>query len=803
MDNTHEIDTAELVGTAQKKIVTEILGSVDELSKELASLSRQAAADGIVLLKNDATLPLANNNVAVFGRCAIDYFYVGNGSGGEVIAPYKVNLMQGLDNQKVAYNTNLYNTYKDWTAKHPEKEAMEYDWGQWPTNYPEMPLTQDIVTAAKETSDTAIIVIGRCAGEDRDSVLKEGSFYLTKEELNMLEVVTNTFDKTIVVINSGNIIDFSWYGAFESKITALLYAWQGGQESGNAIADVLTGAVNPNGKLPVTITAKYEDYPTAKNFGNKEFNNYEEDIFVGYRYFETFAKDKVLFSFGFGLSYTSFDLQPDIFKTYDNEAIFAIKLTNTGKVAGKTVLQYYFSAPQGKLGKSAIELLGYRKTEDLQAGQEIKKSFSFILDQMKAFDDSGVTGHKNAYVLEPGEYKIYAGVNLNDIVHVGSVHIDTLRVVEQLQEVAAPVTDLNRFVAVEEGGSIKLQMEKAPLRTASLKARILANLPKEIAQTGAKGYTLSQVKAGEITLEEFVAQLDINDLEALTRGDFIMNSPLGILGNAGVYGGVTENLRSMGVIPITNTDGPSGIRLRYFCSLMPCGMNLASTWDKKLIRALMTLHGQELAMRGSHVLLAPGMNIIRDPLCGRNFEYFSEDPYLSGTMGAAVTEGIQKSGRSACPKHFVCNNQEAHRIVNDSRVSQRALREIYLRGFEICVKEANPKNIMTSYNKINGVFGHYHYDICTHVLREEWGYKGLLVTDWWMRYEQDPDFADIYGDAYRVRAQIDVLMPGAITPTDTAGDGSLLASYAKDDGITLGEIQRVAVNVLRFIVEQI
>ena len=794
----------ELVGTAQKKLETDIYGSPDELSKDLAKLSRKAAAEGIILLKNDNVLPLKQDEkVAVFGRCAIDYFYVGNGSGGEVIAPYKINVMQGLTNLKIKYNQELYKVYEKWIKDNPEKEATSYEWGKWPTNYPEMPIDDNLLKLSLN-NEKAIIVLGRCAGEDRDSLLTKGSFYLTDEELNMLEQVTNKFEKTIVIINSGNIIDFSWYEKYKDKISAMLYAWQGGQESGNAIADVLSGATNPSGKLPVTIATRYEDYPTSKNFGNKEFNNYEEDIFVGYRYFETFDKEKVLFPFGFGLSYTNFEISVGNFKEFEREVLLSINLKNKGNFVGKTVVQYYFSAPQGKLGKSVIELLGFRKTGDLQPGEETKKTFSFVLSNLKAFDDSGITGHKNAYVLEPGEYKIYAGTSVRDIVHVGSVNIKELEILEQLEEVAAPDTDLQRMIAVQQpDGSIKSKLEAAPKRTTSLKNRILQNLPKHIEQTENKAYKLQDVKDEKISLEDFVAQLDINDLEALTRGDFIMNSPLGVLGNAGVYGGNTEKLRDMGVIPITNTDGPSGIRLRYFCSLMPCGMNLASTWDKELVCKLMTLHGQELAMRGSHVLLAPGMNIIRDPLCGRNFEYFSEDPYLSGKMGASVTIGIQKSGRSACPKHFVCNNQEAHRIINDSRLSQRALREIYLRGFEICVKEASPKNIMTSYNKINGVWGHYHYDICTHVLRGEWGYTGLLVTDWWMRYAQDPDFAELTGDAYRVRAQVDVLMPGGVTPMDTTGDGSLLKSYEKENGITLGEIQRVAINVLRFVLSQI
>jgi beta-glucosidase len=291
------------------------------------------------------------------------------------------------------------------------------------------------------------------------------------------------------------------------------------------------------------------------------------------------------------------------------------------------------------------------------------------------------------------------------------------------------------------------------------------------------------------------------ELEGLTRGDYIMHSPLGAPGNAGVFGGVIESLRDKGVVPITTTDGPSGIRLTAQCALLPCGLALSSTWNAKLITSLGIAHGMELTAKGSHVLLAPGMNILRDPLCGRNFEYYSEDPVLSGKIAAAMVSGLQTHGKSACPKHFVANNQEKNRIHHDSRVSERALREIYLKGFEICIKDSKPRNIMTSYNKVNGIWAHYHYELCTTVLRGEWGYEGNVITDWWMRMAVDPDFPDVHNNAYRVRAQVDVLMPGGVSHFASHGDNSLLESFDKADGVTLAEIQRSAMNVLRFVLQ--
>ena len=792
MTDANLLSQASLVGT-------DILGS-KEISAEYCKLIRHAAAEGIVLLKNDGTLPLANQSLSVFGRVQQDYFYVGNGSGGDVNPPYLVNLIQGMDNAQIKYNKELANTYLDWCTKNPVEKTSE--WGKWPTSYDEMPISKECAAKAKALANTAVIVIGRCAGEDRDSILEEGSFYLTKKELELLDTITNTFDKTIVIINSGNIIDFSWYKKYESKISALLYVWQGGMESGNAICDVLSGSVNPSGKLPTAIAAKYEDYPSSSNFGNKDFNHYIEDIYVGYRYFETFAKDLVLFPFGYGLSYTKFEISNGSVVEDKGTVSIRVNVKNTGNNEGAEVVQIYYAAPQGLLGKPLRALAAFKKTAKLKPSSTETMEISFSINQMASYDDAGKTGFKSAYVLEAGEYEIYVGNCVRSAVKIGGI-IKELTMCCQHEEVAAvpASTVFKRIIAKKDaGGNIIKETENVPTRTVSLKKRILDNMPKEIPQTK-ELHHLSDVKSGKISLETFVATLSMEELEALTRGDYIMDSPLGASGNAGVFGGLTESLRQKGVAPITTTDGPAGIRLKSYCALLPCGLALASTWNLKLINDLATENGKELTAKGSNVLLGPGMNILRDPLCGRNFEYFSEDPYLSGKMAAATVNGIQLSGNSACPKHYVANNQEQFRIINDSRLSERALREIYLKGFEICVKESQPHTLMTSYNKINGVWGHYHYELCTTVLREEWGFKGNVVTDWWMRPSQDPDFPNVYNDGYRVRAQVDVLMPGSKEHSGTEGDNSLLDSYSKENGISLAEIQRCAMNTLRLVMK--
>ena len=774
-------------------------------NEELVPILRRCGADGCVLLKNNGVLPFnENNNVAVFGRVQYDYFYVGNGSGGDVRAPYKINLIDGLKNSGLKLNEELITKYKTWCTTKKNIPDPGF-WAHWPRYYKEMPLSVSDVKKVKETSDSALVVIGRSSGEDRENVLKKGSFYLTDEEKKLLDKVTSVFDKTVLVLNVGNIIDFEEINAYGDKISAILIIWQGGMESGNAAADVITGKVNPSGKLTDTIAKSYADYPSSDNFGKLKFNNYVEDIYVGYRYFETFAPQKVLYEFGFGLSYTSFDIKFIEAKEAGDKITFVAEVTNTGDVAGKETVQLYVSAPQGKLGKASKSLVGFSKTKLLSPGESIKIEITTDKYACASFDDSGVTGNRNSYILEKGEYNFYLGTSVKKNEKVHSYSLTEDEVLQTLTEVMAVKKDMafDRFKAEEKDGKVVLSKEQVPTVTTDLRKIILDNLPEGKEMTGDKGYKLSDVKSGKVSMNDFVAQLDLDDLEAISRGEGLMNSSLGAEGNAGTLGGVSESLRNKGIPAMTTTDGPSGIRLMASCSLLPCGTAIACTWDEELVENLFSVLSREMTDRKTDMLLAPGMNIHRSHLCGRNFEYYSEDPFVSGKIAAATVKGIQNNNRSACPKHFACNNQELNRNHNDSVVSQRALREIYLKGFEICVKESKPLNIMTSYNKINGVWSHYNYELCTTVLRNEWGYDGNVVTDWWMRYAPSPEFPEVKDNAYRVRAQVDVLMPGGKTAVSksASNDGSLTETYGKPDGITLGEMQRSAKNVLNYILK--
>ncbi len=793
------ISGAEL---AQKETGGTVTGKANE---KFVPYLRACAAEGAVLLKNNDTLPFSEkNNIAVFGRVQCDYFYVGNGSGGDVRTPYKVSLLEGLENSSLNINEELKEKYKSWTSKKRNVPDPGF-WAHWPRYYEEMPVSLSDIRKARGKSDCATVVIGRSSGEDRENVLKKGSFYLTDKEKKLISDVTSVFEKTVLILNVGNVIDFEEIAALGDRISAILVVWQGGMESGNAVADILSGKVNPSGKLTDTIAKTYEDYPSSKNFGKLKFNKYTEDIFVGYRYFETFARDRVLYEFGFGLSYTDFDISFAGAEENDDKITFTVKVKNTGKVSGKETVQLYLSAPQGKLGKAEKILAGFKKTKLLAPSEEETLSITAEKYLCASYDDSGITGHKSSYILEKGNYDFYLG---NSVKNCRKVYTKTLaedEILATLTEAMAVKKDMafERLRAEEKDGKIVLSKEKVPTVTTDLRQIILENLPKGTEMTGDKGYKLSDVKAGKVTMEDFVAQLDLTELEAISRGEGLMNSDLGAEGNAGTLGGVLPSLREKGIPAMTTTDGPSGIRLMATSSLLPCGTLIASTWNEELVQSLFEKVGEEMTERGSDMLLAPGMNIHRNPLCGRNFEYYSEDPFVSGKLAAATVKGIQKHNLSACPKHFACNNQELNRNHTDSVVSERALREVYLKGFEICVKEAKPLNIMTSYNKINGVWSHYNYELCTTVLRGEWGYEGNVITDWWMRYAPSPEFPEMRDNAYRVRAQVDVLMPGGKTAVSktASNDGSLTGTYGKKDGITLGELQRSAKNVLNYIIK--
>ncbi|KWX74056.1 beta-glucosidase [Paenibacillus riograndensis] len=783
-----------------------------------AEFSRTVGAEGAVLLSNEGqVLPLRNGEtVSVFGRTQVNYYRSGTGSGGSVHVSYTTNLLDGLRSKKnLAVNEELAAVYEKWIEHNPFDNGGGA-WAAEPWHQKEMPLTDELVAQARSKSDKAIIIIGRTAGEDQDNADAPGSYQLTADEQTMLKQVTAYFEQTIVVLNVSNIMDMSWLNdtGYAHPIPCVLYSWHGGMEGGNAIADVLSGEVTPSGKLTDTIAYSINDYPSTANYGNEFKNFYQEDIYVGYRYFETFCPEKVHFEFGYGISYTTFNIEPEEAKLVNRDgkkyAEIAVNVTNTGTVyAGKEVVQVYYEAPQGKLGQPAKVLAAFGKTGVLQPGESQRLLVSFPVHSMASYDDAGVTGHPSAYVLEAGTYRIYAGSSIRKLAEVqvegrSGYVLEALEVVEQLQEALAPTESFTRMKpgARKEDGSYELLYVDVPTRKVSLKERIEQNLPATLEQTGNQGYTLRDVHDGKVDMTTFIAQLSDQDLAVIVRGEG-MSSPLVTPGTASAFGGVSDQLFNYGIPVACTADGPSGIRMDsgHKATQVPIGTLLAATWNAELVEELYVMEGRELVRNGVDTLLGPGLNIRRSPLNGRNFEYFSEDPLISGVFAAACTRGIMKGGSNATLKHFACNNQEKHRSKVDAIVSERAVREIYLKGFEIAVKEGGANSVMTSYNPINGHWAASNYDLNTTILRGEWGFQGIVMTDWWaiMNDVVDGGPADRKNTNWMVRAQNDLYMVVSNYGSEVnAYDDNTLDSL--DNGtLTRGELQRSAMNICRFI----
>ena len=730
-------------------------------SREHIELSRRAASEGMVLLKNQGDLlPFhTGQKLAVFGKACVDYVKGGGGSG-DVTVAYTRNLMEGLKIKEQEGKVEVF-----WpAARYYEKEIRDqYAQGYCPgmTVEPEVP--EELLTQAKAFTDTAIITICRYSGEgwDRKSIadkafaggdqslaqlsakiFENGDFCLTEAEKKMVEKVKTAFPHVAVVLNVGGMLDTSWFKEDE-KISAVLLAWQGGIEGGLAAADILCGDVNPSGKLTDTFAGTLEDYPSSESFHESlDYVNYEEDVYVGYRYFESFpqAKEKVIYPFGYGLSYTTFEISVKDLKVEKDKVSVKAEVTNLGKRAGKEVVQVYYSAPQGKLGKPALELGAFEKSRLLAPGESQTMLLEFPVSSMGSFDDMGKIS-RSAYVLEAGNYSFYVGNSAENLEKWGEPwNLGEDRIICQLTSKAAPYHLPKRLTG---DGSYEMlserKLEPEPLGLPEQDMDLLEGM--EPADRGygqrirremkaSEKHLLREVAEGKLSLEEFMEQLSDRDLAELLGGQ--PNT-----GVANTYG--MGNLREYGVPNVMTADGPAGLRIKPQCHVYttawPCATMLACTWNTRLVEEIGAAGASEVKENNIGIWLTPAMNIHRSPLCGRNFEYYSEDPLVAGKMGAAMVRGIQSQHVAASVKHFACNNKESNRKDSDSRVSERALREIYLKGFEIVVKESDPWTIMSSYNLINGHRASENKDLLTGILRDEWGFKGIVTTDWWTRGE--------------------------------------------------------------------
>ncbi len=729
-------------------------------SKTHRELSKNAAKEGMVLLKNNQNiLPLAKGSkVALFGKGSFDYVKGGGGSG-DVTVEYITTLYDGM--RALKEQVSIFEELSDFYRKNIKNQ---YAGGAVPGMTIEPAVPEDLFKKTRMYTDMAIITICRFSGEgwDRKSVVdiknknlweqeealtkKSGElfenddFYLTHAESDMVNTVKEHFSKVIVVMNVGGMVDTGWF-VKDDKIQSVLMAWQGGMEGGLAAAEILCGIGNPSGKLSDTFANRLEDYPSTFNFHKSEaYVDYTEDIYVGYRYFETIpgADGKVNYPFGFGLSYTSFQCSMISAKEQNDIIQIRVNVTNTGCMDGKEVIQIYLGAPQGLLGKPAKSLVAFQKTRLLKAGETQLLGLEISVGAMASYDDLGKV-QKSSYILEAGDYVFFVGSSVRDAEKIDFVYsVPQNRVVEQLSEKIAPTSLKDRMLADGSFEHLPLKEENDPDACCiekisvemiegyapAVRARQSYQLWKESFKKGIR--TFDEVVEGNMTVDEFSAQMTDEEVAHLLGGQ-----PNTGVANTFGYG----NMPEYGIPNVMTADGPAGLRIAPQCGVnttgWPCATLLACTWDRDVVYAIGEAGAKEVKENNIAIWLVPAINIHRSPLCGRNFEYYSEDPFLTGKMAAAMVEGIQSQHIGATVKHFALNNKETNRKNSDSRVSERAAREIYLKAFEIVVKEADPWSIMSSYNIINGHRASENRELLEDILRGEWGWNGMVTTDWW------------------------------------------------------------------------
>lgn len=706
--------------------------------KHLA-LSRRAAEEGMVLLKNEQNiLPLKKGSrVALFGNACADYVKGGEGSG-DVTVEKVWQLYEALqEKEKDGYLTlfaPLYEFYEEQVSQLRQQDTYRCGYMD------EITVPQELFEQAVCACDTAILCINRnsCECDDLSGNLDGRDYYLAQKEKELVKKVTANFEKVVVVLNTGIVMDTAWC-AHNLRIQGVLLGWQGGNMGAFATADILCGDVNPSGKLNGTMAASLEDYPSTASYNaSPDYVEYTEDIYVGYRYFSTIpgASARVLYPFGYGLSYTTFEIS-SVAEVTGETIHIAVTVKNVGAMAGKEVVQVYSSSPKGKLDKPAYELRGFAKTPLLQAGESCQKVIEVAIADMASYDERTAS-----YIMEAGTYRIFVGISSLDMQEVLQYHSEE-RCIKKVTNRCIPRKLSKRLQADGSYQSCATEEYPSLLDTSRWEsspywkythADLLASDPKvpdfRNFPDAEEIKKFIQVQSGDLSMDDFISQLGVADLLALTSG--CPNQ--GIANTSGI-----GDLPQYGVPAMMTTDGPAGVRLTadvgVYTTAFPCGSLMACTWNEELISLVASAGAAEAVENNFAIWLTPGMNIHRSPLCGRNFEYFSEDPLLSGKVAAAVVRGIQSQGVSACIKHLCCNNKEFNRYEADSRVSERALREIYLKGFEIAVKEGSPLAMMTSYNRMNGCFTSENGELLRGIVREEWGFTGLIISDWGCRGE--------------------------------------------------------------------
>ncbi|MCD8088545.1 MAG: glycoside hydrolase family 3 C-terminal domain-containing protein [Oscillospiraceae bacterium] len=786
------------------------------------AVARRAAAESIVLLKNeDGLLPLpVMTPLALYGAGAGCTIKGGTGSG-DVNERYSVSIVEGLKNAGYPITTEDWITAYAGQYRKARDIWRDEIWAAWDAAaddlvnrfvlYSERPFRMPLGggSIVKTQAEVALYVLSRVAGEGADRFAAQGDYYLSAAEEQQISQICTLYTEVVLVLNTGGQVDLSVLDKYPN-ISAVLQISQLGCEGGNAFADVLSGKVTPSGKLTATWAMRYEDYPNSEAFshnnGNVEQERYHEGIYVGYRYFDTFQVP-VRYGFGFGLSYTDFSITPvsltvQACKPGKPELCLSVMVQNIGRIyVGRETVQVYVSCPQGKLEKEYRRLVSFGKTKSLAPGESQRLELDFPVYALASYDEQ-----TPGWLLERGLYGIFVGNSLENATLAGSLMLEEDKLLVKTKNICPIQEELDELKAPNR------QMKA--LRAASLSQ---ADQLPQVRLSGSDFTTETVSYEDEYRqvsekVQAFVDTLSVEQLIQLVTGD-CCNAALSEqsaslsaqgqgsnLGSSGISvpgsaAQTTSCARKQGLADIVMADGPAGLRLQknyavkdgkivpapfeqsieggflsraatpqgeetyyQYCTAFPVGTALAQSWNPNLLAEVGRAVAEEMQRYLITSWLAPGMNIQRNPLCGRNFEYFSEDPLLAGTAAAAITNGVQSEpGCGTTVKHFACNNQEDNRMGSNSILSERALREIYLKGFEIAVKTAQPMFIMTSYNLVNGVHAANNYDLCTAVARDEWGFRGAIMTDW-TTTEQGPDCTA----SGCMRAGNDIVMPGVL-----------------------------------------
>lgn len=844
---------------------------VEQREIDHMNISRELAGECMVLLENDGALPLKETGkIALFGNGVRRTVKGGTGSG-DVNSRSIVNVEEGFKNAGFTVTSGSWldkqgemldkskGEYLEWVKAEAKKSSrsefiIQFD---HPYSAPAPVLITEEDCKEADT-DVAVYVIARNSGEGSDRYNREGDYLLFAEEKKNLEMVAAHFKKTIVILNIGGVMELSGVKAIPG-INAILLMGQLGNIGGDALADVVTGKVNPSGKTVDTWAKNYMDYPSSAKFshnGSVHDEEYEDGIYVGYRYFDSFGVEPE-YCFGFGRSYTDFSLQIDGAEAAGDRVQVRATVQNTGSVyAGKEVVQIYYSAPQGRMDKPYQELAAYHKTSLLKPGESEAMILTFAIKEMASYSEADA-----AWVLEKGDYVIRVGSSAGNT-EVAAVLTLAEEVKTQIGKNLFPL-DIQLKEIKPDTTAAKTAYEKnseglcrvyhGSIQSSCIKAEHMVYQGKrEEYKTGReKKLTVQDVKNGDCTVEELVAQLTVEEMADMCVGTLRAGEG-NVVGNAsytvpGAAGDTSSILKvSRGIKNMILADGPAGLRLQphfkttkegkllpggsvmgdsfepfdpdinedevdnyyQYCTAIPIGWSLAQSWNTELAEWAGDMIGAEMEQFGVDLWLAPAMNIHRNPLCGRNFEYYSEDPLVSGKIAAAITIGVQKhKGKGTTIKHFAVNNQEDNRYFVNAHVSERALREIYLKGFEIAVKESQPLSIMTSYNLLNGIHTANSYDLLQAMARDEWGFDGTVMTDWFTSQDM-PEITGKFQPRYPISSSVgciyagnDIQMPGCRKNVDDIVEAVKTGREMDGFRITLADLQFNTANIIRVVLK--